>query len=490
MNIKIAFLSLNIVILAQIVCACSDGGKQYRNIIHENAPMTLYGATETDSPEAVGALLYSDSYSSFCTATLIRPEWVLTAAHCLENRKPSELLFTLSSDVRHLDSPVYEVRRLLIHPDYRTTTYINDIALVELTSPIEDVEVPELQRELLERAFTETSPHFVGYGYDEDRLSGIKRTAAIPVLSLGIATFTTYYKSSLETGACFGDSGGPVFDTLDGDGLLLGVVSNILSDGDNDPCIGSYNVTRVDKYANWILAGVDETSGLQQCTEDRAICFCDDACTGDGTCDNSLCAVMDCEQSYDCILSCDVADGACMNDCHIQTAVPELATFELFLDCGNDSCGQTTEEELLNCLINDCHDSFHSCFGATDCAITGGDCVDETTCREGRYTLTSCWPSDSKPLGASCNPTDNDMYPCADGLYCARIDNESVCAQLCFSDDDCEDNQECMDISVGEFREQPYSVCTQNKPRAKSQGCGYYGDSYRNRMSILTVLLM
>ena len=433
---------------------------------------SLYGADVTSDPAAVGALVDTITLRSFCTGTLISPRWIITAAHCVEDKTAGELLFTLSSDVHHPDEPMLPVVETVVHPDYRPITFINDIALLQLKDEVSGIEYPSINQRPLGESFLSEAPDFVGYGYDENRYSGVKRTAPIPVLSIGKATFSTIWRSDYETGACFGDSGGPAFLPED-DGLVLaGIVSNILSSDDDDPCVGSYNVSRVDRYAQWILENTDSSQEPTECAEESSVCFCDDACADNGaTCDNARCQHLNCLQTYDCVDACEPTDGACMNDCYVQAETAGLAMFETFLTCGNDECGLVTMDDLFDCLYENCHDSFHGCFDATDCRLTGGECETGSACRPIRYELTTCEPSLDFPLGASCNP-DSDQVSCADGLICARQSGNNLCSQLCFADEDC-DGRSCLKDSTTDFRGTPISICEQDVPHVTSQGCGY-----------------
>ena len=463
-----AITKLTYALTVTVIFACSEPASDAGQM--PSPKVSLLGATATSEPEAVGALMNTIDLRSFCTGTLISPTWVLTAAHCVENKTESELLFTLDANVHTSDDQVLiGVKRLEIHPGYRPTTFVNDLALLELSESISDVDFPELNQSSPGASFLSETLDFVGYGYDEARYSGVKRTAPIPVLSLGISTFSTIWTTELETGACFGDSGGPAF-LPDGDlPVLVGVVSNILATDGSDPCIGTYNVTRVDMYSQWILSIIDNGETPGSCSQEPAICFCDDACGDTGECDNSRCLQLSCEQTYDCVNACDPMDGACMNDCYIQARIPELEVFENFLNCGNDNCSSADEDELFDCLYSNCHDSFHSCFGATDCDLTGGDCDAGTTCRPVRYSLTACVPGLDRNIGESCNP-DADVASCADGSICALQSGSQVCSQLCFSNDDCDDST-CIDQPISEFRGEPISVCEEDIPHVTGHRC-------------------
>jgi secreted trypsin-like serine protease len=212
------------------------------------------------------------SAGQFCGGSIINDRWVITAAHCLEGVNPTSVQIFSGSVNLNSGGNTSDVKRIIIHPNYIGESFDNDIALVELNTPLQmsneqkAVVLPDkdINKELLRDGFTATVS---GWGVTETgkpstslRMVEIKHISERECKgSYGSAiTENMICAGAAAKDACQGDSGGPltVVD-VNGDPVLVGIVSW------GKGCAQSkyYGVyTKVHNFVDWINSSCGDTN--------------------------------------------------------------------------------------------------------------------------------------------------------------------------------------------------------------------------------------
>lgn len=208
------------------------------------------------------------SFSGGC-GTLVRPTWVVTAAHVADA--------DWFEDWMEIGGNRYSIKTIVIHPGFRMDRGIrHDIALIELDEPVIGVEPAGLYTGNDEvgkdiwfagTGWAGTGDHGMADGHinrdrqmraAQNRVSGIRDE------------YIEFVFDSPDLGEALpfegisgpGDSGGPALLFDGGSPLLMGVSSHQLGQG-ADGITGTYGVreyyTRVSAYADWILETLGES---------------------------------------------------------------------------------------------------------------------------------------------------------------------------------------------------------------------------------------
>ncbi|CAD7082541.1 unnamed protein product [Hermetia illucens] len=219
-----------------------------------------HDADQSEYPFIVSLRSATGSHS--CGSSILSEYWILTAAHCVSSAKPSSISIQYGVTTIASKGPnVASVAEIIVHEGYNpSNSYINDIALVRLASPlpigseVNAVKLPPSYTEVSGRTFAT----LIGWGLDKTGGSIQTHLQQVDLVTFDNPECSSLHYNKIHAsnicagvpeggkGQCSGDSGGPLLIN----GYQHGIVSWSVKPCTVAPYPGVY--TKVSHYVDWL----------------------------------------------------------------------------------------------------------------------------------------------------------------------------------------------------------------------------------------------
>lgn len=287
---RTAFGLLSLVLIASGSVACGSSGSER---VEQRTEAVINGEPSGPEDDAVVFLVATrPTVIESCTATLVAPNLVITARHCVAEFENKTFTCTPEGELAPGSrggtmgpllppeavaiergagpNPEFVAQGIQIFSVQTPSICRNDIAMVLLDRDVENVPIMPLRLD----AGNEPGERIriVGYGLDENNVFGVRHTrSGITVSQVGPSEFRPDADSipprtflTLGPMLCIGDSGGPAFTEF---GAVTAVWSQVVGDCHSDSARNYF--TQIAPFQNDIVRPAFEAAGHEPLLEVR-----------------------------------------------------------------------------------------------------------------------------------------------------------------------------------------------------------------------------
>jgi secreted trypsin-like serine protease len=227
----------------------------------------IIGGTELSLGERPWMVSLQEGGFHFCGGSLIAPDWVLTAAHCVQGSTEGLSIQADFVDLNQSNSGERsDISDIYVHPDYQNGA-ATDVALLKLTTPISSITPVTLATDTFMNDFAPagTMMSVSGWGVTRENgdIANLLQTVDVPLVPREQCNAPSAYDGQISDteicagyqhgtrDSCQGDSGGPLVTLGAGQYVQTGIVSW----GEGCALPDKYGVyARVASFSNWITS--------------------------------------------------------------------------------------------------------------------------------------------------------------------------------------------------------------------------------------------
>ncbi len=243
-------------ILPLLLSACFSAAPESEPVGEVGSPI-IGGKADSGDPAVVLLVSYPADQSTLdtCSAALIAPTVLVTAAHCVDGNTHKGHTFgvftgpdaSAYSTVAKLIPQLVSVKSVHVPISYNPDPpFRADIAVVVLDKALDVMPLP-INRAVLQPSIVGTAARIVGYGQVTPGTYNVKKNEATTVVG-AIGPEDTVIVGDSVRRSCVGDSGGPALVMIDGVETIIGVDSYTETSG----CIEPANYRRTDVFTTFL----------------------------------------------------------------------------------------------------------------------------------------------------------------------------------------------------------------------------------------------